>query len=68
MADTCAVCGNGQLINGSQCDRCGSTMDDDGGGWSYDPSEVEQNVRDTDDTMRDQGFEWDDFDRGYRRR
>jgi hypothetical protein len=66
--DTCMVCGGGDIINGNECMRCGARLDPDGGGCSYDPESVRENIDHADETMRRQGFEWDEYDRDYRPR
>lgn len=68
MADSCMVCGNGQLINGEECTRCGAVMDADGGGWSYSPDDVRENIDHCDDRMAEQGLEWDPYQNDYVRR
>jgi len=45
MADICMACGCEQLINGTECPRCGAINSEDGGSVEYDPDRVKEVLR-----------------------
>jgi hypothetical protein len=55
--DMCPNCGNTQIVNGNQCDRCGTCEEEDGA-IVYDPRQVD----DAHDRYRDE-IEQDRYNR-----
>ena len=51
MATECMACGCTQLINGTDCPRCGAVNSEEGGSVSYDPDRVKE-VLDDEDSLK----------------